>query len=260
MGDTQHDPGHGHDDHGHDEGGHEIDRMPNARLFNLLFGLSALTLLSCIGVIQLFNMQVDALEHSRAEQGSFRIAEYTEEMNKQKSGWGRLEVKELDDKNTVSQRFYMPLASAKKAVLEDANLLKALAPPPGWKTADDKAPAPGAAKPAEPPRPGMQPGGAPAPTPVPTDGGVKPGEPTPPAGDAPAGDKPAGDKPAGDTPAGDKPAGDAPAPKGDDAKADDAKADDAKAEKPAKPKPTKPKPAKPAPAEPADAPAADDAG
>src|SRR5262250_1635343 len=108
----KHDDHHDHHDHGaHDEhgGGHEIDRMPNARLFNLLFGLSALTLLACIGVIQLFNMQVDSLEHTRADQGSFRIHEYTDEMNKQKSGWGRVEIKELDDKNTTNVRYYMPV-------------------------------------------------------------------------------------------------------------------------------------------------------
>lgn len=241
----QHGTGHDHDHgDGHDEGGHEIDRMPNARLFNLLFGLSALTLLACIGVIQLFNMQVDALEHTRADQGSFRIHEYTEEMNKQKSGWGKVEVKELDDKNTTTTRYYMPVASAKKAVLEDPNLLKALAPPQGWKTADDRAPAaapPGAA-PARGPQPGgAPPAGAPTPTPVPTDG-AKPTDAPPTA----------------------PPTGDAPAPsKGDDAKEDakadakeDAKADDAKAEKPAK----KPRPPKPAPAKPEPEPAAETAG
>ena len=239
MSDT-HDHDHDHE-HGHDEGGHEIDRMPNARLFNLLFGLSALTLLSCIGVIQLFNMQVDALEHTRADQGSFRIHEYTDEMNKQKSGWGKVEIKELDDKNTTNVRYYMPVASAKKAVLDDPNLLKAMAPPQGWKTADDRAPA--AAPPSKPvptDGPGMRPQ-SPTPTPVPADGA----------------------KPTGDAPPTAPPTGDAPPPnKGDDAKADakadDAKADDAKADKPAKP--AKPRPPKPAPAKPEPEPAADTAG
>ncbi|MBC8071183.1 MAG: hypothetical protein IAG13_22850, partial [Deltaproteobacteria bacterium] len=142
-----------HDDHGpagdHEGAGHEIDRMPNARLFSLLFGLSGLTLLACIGVIQLFNMQVDALETSRAEQGSFRIVEYLDEMNKTKSGWGNVEVKELDDKNTTTVRWHMPLTSARKAVLDDPNQLKAFAPVGAWKTADEQAPA-AAAKPGAP--------------------------------------------------------------------------------------------------------------
>ena len=48
-------------DHDHDEGGHEIDKHAQpVRLFNLLVGMSALTLLAAIGVIQLFNLQVDS--------------------------------------------------------------------------------------------------------------------------------------------------------------------------------------------------------
>ena len=86
-----------HHDHGaHDPdleaGGHEIDKMPNARLFNLLFGLSALTLLACIGVIQLFNYQVEAIEETRGEAGSFRVEAYRDEMRKQADGWGKVEV------------------------------------------------------------------------------------------------------------------------------------------------------------------------
>ena len=135
----KHDDHHGHGAHEH-EGGHEIDKMPNARLFNLLFGLSALTLLACIGVIQLFNYQVEAIEESRGEAGSFRVEAYREEMRKQAQGWGKVEVKETDT-NTVSERYYMPLDQAEKKVLENPELLKAAPAYAGWKTSDEQAPA-----------------------------------------------------------------------------------------------------------------------
>ena len=138
----KHDEHHGHADHAaHDEheGGHEIDKMPNTRLFNLLFGLSGLTLLACIGVIQLFNYQVAAIEESRGEVGSFRIEGYREEMRKQADGWGKVELKETDGE--LSKRFYMPITQAKKKVLDDPKLLNAAPAYPGWKTSDEQAPA-----------------------------------------------------------------------------------------------------------------------
>jgi hypothetical protein len=166
MSDT-HDHSHSHDHgdhaHGHDDAGagHEIDRMPNGRLFNLLFGLSALTLLAAIGVIQLFNIQVEALEQSRAEQGSFRLAAYNEEMNKAKTSSGQVTINELDDKATVNTRYFVPLATARKQVLDDPKKLAAFGQYPGWKTSDDQAPAAG-------PAPGgAAPGGAPVPRPQP---------------------------------------------------------------------------------------------
>ena len=145
----KHDDHHDHAAHDEHDGGHEIDKMPNARLFNLLFGLSGLTLLACIGVIQLFNYQVDAIEESRGEVGSFRIEGYREEMRKQVDGWGKVDVKETDD-NTVSKKFYMPLSQAKKKVLDDPKLLNAAPAYPGWKTSDEQAPAAPAAAPAQP--------------------------------------------------------------------------------------------------------------
>lgn len=168
----KHDEHHGHADHAHDEheGGHEIDKMPNTRLFNLLFGLSGLTLLACIGVIQLFNYQVAAIEESRGEVGSFRIEAYREEMRKQTDGWGKVEVKETDD-SSVSKRFYMPLSQAKKKVLDDPKLLNAAPAYPGWKTSDEQAPA--AAAPAPAPTRGGE-----VPTPGPADG-KKPDEKAP---------------------------------------------------------------------------------
>jgi len=171
-----------HDDHGHDgheRGGHEIDRMPNARLFSLLFGFSLLTLVACIGVVQLFNFQVSSLEASRAEQGSFRRHAYEEEMQALVSGWGEVSIAELDEKATVTKRYYMPVANARKVVLDDPKRLKAAKAPGGWKTSDAQAPQPVGREPSVP--------GAPAPTPPGPLGAVVPaGGAKVPAGDVPA--------------------------------------------------------------------------
>ncbi len=224
--------GHGAD---HDGGGHEIDRMPNAWLFKLLFGLSGLTLLAGFGVIELFNVQVAALEDSRAHQGSFRLAAYREEMQKIKTSSGSVKISELDDKATVNTRYVMPVASARKLVLDDTNRLKAFGAYAGWKTSDEQAPAavaPAGARPGVPGAPdpagrgaipaGAAPG-APVPIPsrepaVPTDG-AKPVDGNPEvevAGPAAGGKQPVPASGAAETP-------------------------------PAKPKPTpKPKPAAPA--------------
>lgn len=124
-------------DTGHDEheiAGHEIDKMPNRRLFNLLFGLSALTLVACIGVIQLFNLQVSDIEEGRARLGSFQLAEYKAEMDAVASGRGEIQVREYDGKETP--RNYIPVAEAKKKLLENPDLLKARPGYPAWKNTD----------------------------------------------------------------------------------------------------------------------------
>jgi hypothetical protein len=204
----EHGHGGGHSDHGHGEGGHEIDRMPNARLFNLLFGLSGLTLLAGIGVVQLFNLQVEAIETQRAEAGSFRRNDYEAEMAAIRTGSGTVKVSELDDAGSISTRSYMPIAAAKKAVLDDPNRLKGFGMYRGWKTADEQAPA--AAAPAGPP--GAMP--VPKPTPDPAAPGAAPGGAAPggaaPGGAAPGGAAPGGAAPGGAAPGGAAPGGAAP--------------------------------------------------
>lgn len=199
--------GEGHDDHGHSEGGHEIDRMPNTRLFNLLFGLSGLTLLSGIGVVQLFNLQVEAIENQRASVGSFRRNEYEAEMAAVRTGSGTVKVAELDDAATINTRNYMPVAAARKAVLDDPNRLKAFGNYRGWKTSDEQAPAAAAPGAAPAGAPGVPPGAMPKPTPDPAPGGAAPG------GAAPGGAAPGGAAPGGAAPAGAVPPG-GPAPTG----------------------------------------------
>ena len=129
-------------DHGHEPGGHEIDKMPNARLFNLLIGLSLLTLLSAIGVIQLFNQQVRVIKEERDSKVSFRLKAYHDEMSKLTTTWGRVRFTETEagadgkDVQIQTRRVRMPLADAKKKVLDDAKAMKALPRYPGWMNPD----------------------------------------------------------------------------------------------------------------------------
>ncbi len=170
-------------DHDHDQGAHEVDNMPSQRLFKLLFGLSGLTLLACIGVVQLFNQQVNSIQATRATKVSFQLAEYQQEMEAITSDWG---VVVIDDDDGVtaklggkgpheSKRYHMPLSEARKRVLDDPKTaLKAGRPYRGWENPDPKAPK----RAARPPRPrpgarGARPGRQP--TPVPARRPVAPG-------------------------------------------------------------------------------------
>jgi hypothetical protein len=158
-------PDQAHDDHG--VGGHEVDKMPSGRLFNLLFGLSALTLVACIGVVQLFYRQVDSIRDVRDTKQSFQLAEYRQEMDDVKGG----RVLEMTDDDGVpgaeggrgvfeTKRYQMPLAEARKRVLEQPQqLLKAGRPYRGWRNPDANAPkAIAPAKPRTPARPVPRPG------------------------------------------------------------------------------------------------------
>jgi hypothetical protein len=117
-------------EHEHERGAHEIDKLPNARLFNLLFGLSALVLVSSIGVIQLFNMQVAGIERSRAKQVSFRLQEYRDEVGRVQGNWGTATVLEESGEETAVH--HMPLAEARRRVLDKPELLGAAPKARGW--------------------------------------------------------------------------------------------------------------------------------
>ncbi|MBL4683705.1 MAG: hypothetical protein JKY37_03880 [Nannocystaceae bacterium] len=139
-----------HDDHAHEQGGHEIDKMPNARLFNLLFGLSALTLLACFGVIQLFNLQVRGVEDERNLRGSFRLMEYQAEQAAHRTSFARVLIADDDGlsvspaagkgpvgrgtHNSVVNR--MPLEDARALVLKDPKAFRAKRAYRGWKNPD----------------------------------------------------------------------------------------------------------------------------
>ncbi|MCA9654930.1 MAG: hypothetical protein KC501_33750 [Myxococcales bacterium] len=189
---------HEHDEH---EGGHEVDNMPSRKLFNLLFGLSALTLLACIGVVQLFNRQVDSIEHTRAGKMSFQLAEYRQEMDDIEKDWGVVRIKDDDGVPEAeggkgpheAVRYQMPLAEARKRVLESPDkYLKAQRPYRGGRNPDPNAPA-AAARPMMPRAPGaavqprpVAPTVLPAPVPAPAPEGAQPQ----PAAPAPKGAEP----------------------------------------------------------------------
>lgn len=136
---------HEHDEHG--AGAHEVDNMPSRRLFNLLFGLSGLTLLACIGVVQLFNQQVESITDSRATKSSFQLDEYQAEMAEIEKG-GRLIINDDDGVPAgeggkgphEATRYQMPIADARKRMLEAPDkYLKAARPYRGWRPVDGDA-------------------------------------------------------------------------------------------------------------------------
>ncbi|MEM9459906.1 MAG: hypothetical protein AAGF11_37365 [Myxococcota bacterium] len=241
MSDQDHDH-----DHEHGDGAHEIDNMPSRRLFNILFGISALTLLACIGVVQLFYSQVKSMQGARHEKESFQLAEYRQEMKDLREQWGPVWMTDDDGVPAQergkgvheAQRFHMPLAEARKRVLaEPGKALKAGRAYRGWRNPDPKAPK-AAAKPNPrgaarapargarmPLQPGVRPGAKPGAQPVaprprgaaspagagqpPVKGAVAPGKgPTGAAGAKPN-PIPSPAKPEGKAPA--KPEGKAPA-------------------------------------------------
>jgi len=205
-----------HDDHGHEPGGHEVDQMPNGRLFKLLVGLSALTLVASIGVIQLFNLQVRGIEDERDAKPAVRLGEYRTKQAEFRKNFGR--VLFLDDDGIAldaggkgpheSVLLRMPMDDAKAAVLKDSKKFAAASRYRGWSDpsvpAGEKGAAPAAG--AKGKRPAPRPGGARAP-------GARPGKARPTPGKArPA--APGGARPV--RPAPRKPAaapGKAPAPR-----------------------------------------------
>ncbi len=134
-------------DHQHYKGGHEIDAPPTRQLFNIVWGLGAITLLSILTCVQLFNSQRDELQSERYSKISWRLAEYTADQDKMRFESGEYELND-DGKVVVVQ--YIPLARAVEKVLEDPKLLKAAPPPPGFVHPDDLAGGGAAAAPAAP--------------------------------------------------------------------------------------------------------------
>lgn len=189
-----HDGGHGHG------GGHELDAPPTRELFNIVWGLGALTLLSLITCVQLFNDQARDLNAERGKEGSALLADYRKGMEARTRGAGDDVLTDATGK-TVGRYSYIPLASARDLILAKPEKLGAFAPPAGWIHPDDvaaggqKAAAPtpaapeGAAVPGAEgtaPADGTAPVGAPAdgtaPAGTPTDGAAAPAEGAAPAG------------------------------------------------------------------------------
>ncbi|MEZ4451166.1 MAG: hypothetical protein R3B09_16930 [Nannocystaceae bacterium] len=149
-----------HNNHGHGDNvtGHELDSPPTSQLFNIVWGLGALTLLSIVTCVQLFNGQRDALQSERLEASSYRLAEYRADQAKLANENGETDL--VDDGKTYAME-HVPLLRAKEKVLADPGLLKAGPRPPGWVHPDDLAA-------------GVQGAGSAAPTPAPAEGAAKP--------------------------------------------------------------------------------------
>jgi len=115
----------------HDEhvGGHEIDQMPNGRLFNLMIGLSILTLGACIGVVRLFDKQVESIQADRAKAGAYSRNVYRQEMAKIVGGYGATPLRDGDKELTL---YHIPVAKAAEEVLKDKARFKRGRVYPGW--------------------------------------------------------------------------------------------------------------------------------
>ncbi|MCA9715474.1 MAG: hypothetical protein KC468_12425 [Myxococcales bacterium] len=132
-------------------GGHELDDPNARRLFNIVGGLGALTFLSLVTCVQLFNVHREALIDERAKQGSYLLNEYLQEQDSMRTGSGEYTPKVINTEPGQFKLQYVPLADARAKVLQDPNALKAGKPPPGWQHPDDLGG--GAAAPAAPPAP-----------------------------------------------------------------------------------------------------------
>lgn len=136
----------------HYKGGHELDAPPTRQLFNIVWGLGAITLLSIITCVQLFNQQRDALLEERYAGPSARLAQYQDAQNKLRFENGETE---LNDNGKVVTLAHVPVTRAVEKVLADPKLLLAAPPPPGWMHPDGALPVPA-------PVPAPAPEGAPA--------------------------------------------------------------------------------------------------
>ncbi len=199
---------HGSSGHGHDHGdklthgaGHEMDVPPTKELFNIIWGLGALTLLSLATCVQLFNNQQADITAERGKESSAVLMQYRQGMDAVTKSAGEVAFKDSTGAE-VKQR-YVPLAVARELVLSKPERLLASPAPAGWMHPDDIAAG------------GQAGGAAPAPAPaipvIPAPTDIAPGTPTgTPPTDAPAGTvtTPAtGTPPAGSVPAGAPPAG-----------------------------------------------------
>ncbi len=176
-------------------GGHELDDPNARRLFNIVFGLGALTFLSLITCVQLFNVHREALIDERGARGSFLLNEYLEEQDKMRTGSGEYEPKVINTEPNSFKLKYVPIAEARAKVLKDPNMLKAGKPPPGWQHPDDVGGGAAAAPtPKPPPMPAVRPvapppgatGGPAAVAPTPAGTPKPPGAPVPAPAKAPA--------------------------------------------------------------------------
>lgn len=147
MSDHNH-PGHnghsGHSDdgdgndpaHGISHGaGHEMDVPPTKELFNIVWGLGALTLLSLVTCVQLFNNQQRDLMTERGSESSQVLTQYRQSMESATRTAGESSFKDSNGAE-VKQR-YVPLTVARELVLSKPERMQAAPAPKGWMHPDD---------------------------------------------------------------------------------------------------------------------------
>lgn len=115
--------------------GHEVDAPPTKELFNIVWGLGGLTLLSIATCAQLFYQQARDIAEERGNTASYQLGQYREEMKKIATGNGEIEFK--DSNGNVIKQKYRPLDAARAEVLGKSDGLKAAKAPQGWVHPDD---------------------------------------------------------------------------------------------------------------------------
>ncbi len=144
MSDHNHQGHHGHspDGDGNDPyhavshgAGHEMDVPPTKELFNIVWGLGALTLLSLVTCVQLFNNQQRDIMTERGNESSQVLAQYRQNMEAATRTAGEASFKDSNGAE-IKQR-YVPLTVARELVLSKPERMTASEPPKGWMHPDD---------------------------------------------------------------------------------------------------------------------------
>jgi len=128
----------GHEPHGATVthgAGHEMDVPPTKELFNIVWGLGALTLLSLVTCVQLFNNQQRDIMDERGKEASLVLAQYRQGMDAVTKSSGELAFK--DSTGAEIKQRYVPLAVARDLVLAKPERLQAAPAPRGWMHPDD---------------------------------------------------------------------------------------------------------------------------
>jgi len=115
--------------------GHEVDSPPTKELFNIVWGLGGLTLLSIATCAQLFYQQERDIQEERAKETSYQLVSYRKDMDERTAGSGNIEFK--DSTGAIVRQKFRPLDAARAEVLSNPNALKAAAAPAGWIHPDD---------------------------------------------------------------------------------------------------------------------------
>lgn len=114
-------------------GGHEIDNPPSATLFGFLIAMAIVIIVSAVGVYQLFVVET---EEDRAFIASQPVMLLENQAARDREFFTTYGVLTADG---APAGYRMPIATAKKLVLEDPSRFSPAPPPVGWVHPDDAA-------------------------------------------------------------------------------------------------------------------------